>query len=445
MKLRLKPRLPGKKTAIIMGVSVLLIGAGGGALHFFGPKGGIIHAGLVKVGLAAEHAAEASEDDKRAAADAADWKAEISEPEVALHSDIIHKVRTLQLELTAMSRGDPEASTRFKKVMIEMRTLLRGSSFEKLDPAEIDALVVYVLSGGTPDLVLKATAVTPMSTRRKALLQAALAYVSDSPKLAAEKLSVLDPAAFPDPIAARLNMMLAQVHNDAPFEERRGYLVEAANHALGTLVEEAATRRLVALASTKQQRLDFVYWASRYERRFPKSLYYSDFATDLVKGIAGMEKNKTPVADVDLELLAAALPLDRKVAVMGDLQATALRAGYKRLCSFAFGKIVKLAAEGSEDMNRARLYQAACNVGDGEAALQVLTNFKAASFSMEDVEVLRAATSLADGIAQQISNPVEPVYGPQQPYEDFDTVKKLNASVAQQLETTSKALEGLSP
>jgi len=293
--------------------------------------------------------------------------------------------------------------------------------------------------------VTNATSQTELSTRRKELLEAAVAYVSDKPNIAIEKLNVLDPEAFPGPIAARLNMMNAQLRDDAPYEQRRQYLVQTATLASGTLVEEAATRRLVNLAATKLQRLDFVYWSNRYERRFPRSLYFTDFTTDLVKGIAALEKNKTPVADLDLELLEQGLPDTRKVPVMGDLQAVALRAGHKRLCNFAFGKIVRLAAEGSEDMSRARLYESACNVDEGNSTLDELADFKASNFSMEDVEVLRAATSLADGIARQISTPTPTVYGPQQPYDDYEAVKKLNASVAQQLGSTTDALKGISP
>lgn len=447
MKLRLKLPRPGKKGAIIAGLAVLLLGGTFGVLHFFGPKGGIVHASLQMVGLAKPlpETEELSHDEKRAQADAADFAAEHSDPEVLAKSDIIRRVRELQNDMTMLAIGDPAGSGKFKTSMIAMRDMLRRYEPQKLDPAEVDALVIYMLSGGTPELVTKAVSQTDLSSRRKAMLEAAVAYVSDNPKHAIDVLKDLDPQAFPNPIAARLNMMNAQLHDDAPYEQRRAYLVATSSLAMGTLVEEAATRRLVNLAVAKLQRLDFVYWANRYERRFPKSLYFNDFATDFVKGIAALEKNKTPVADLDLELLEQALPEARKVAIMGDLQAIALRAGYKRLCSFAYGKISRLAAEGSEELSRARLYDSACSVDEGKATLEELADFNTTHFSMEDVEVLRAATSLADGIARQVTTPTPVVYGPQQPYEDFEAVKKLNASVAQQLGATTDALKGISP
>jgi len=450
VKLRLKlPKLPrpGKKGLIIAGLAVLLLGGIAGGLFMFGPREGSIHFAMRMVGLARPIPAEdlMTVDEKRAHKDEADFALEASNPEAVAKSDIVHRVRQLQQEMTMLASGDPDGSGQFKKSMIEFRDMLRRYEPQKLDPAEVDALVIYLLSGGTPELVTNATSQTDLSTRRKELLEAAVAYVSDKPKIAIEKLNVLDPEAFPGPIAARLNMMNAQLRDDAPYQQRRQYLVQTATLASGTLVEEAATRRLVNLAATKLQRLDFVYWSNRYERRFPRSLYFTDFTTDLVKGIAALEKNKTPVADLDLELLEQGLPDTRKVPVMGDLQAVALRAGHKRLCNFAFGKIVRLAAEDSEDMSRARLYESACNVDEGNSTLDELADFKASSFSMEDVEVLRAATSLADGIARQISTPTPTVYGPQQPYDDYEAVKKLNASVAQQLGSTTDALKGISP
>ena len=443
MKLRLKLPLPGKKGAIIIGLTALLLGGTAGALHFFGPKAGIIHASLQMVGLAS--AENLTADEKRNQADAADFAAEQSDWSVVAKSNIIHQVRELQQDMTTLATGEPGGSGKFKKAMIEMRDMLLHSEPQKLDPAEVDALVIYLLSGGTPELVTKAVSATDLSSRRKVLLATAVAYVSDNAKVAQEKLKMLDPAAFPGPIAARLSMMNAQLNDTAPYQQRRAYLVGATTYAMGTLVEEAATRRLVNLAAAKLQQTDFVYWANRYERRFSKSLYFSDFVTDFVKGITGLEKNKTPVADVDLELLEQGLPDNRKVAIMGELQAAALRAGHKRLCSFAFNKISRLAAEGTEEISRAQLYETACSVDEGAATLDELADFKTSNFSMEDVEVLRAATSLADGIARQITTPMPTVYGPQQPYEDFETVKKLNASVAQQLGATSDALKGISP
>ncbi len=434
------PKL-GKKTIIAL-VALLVIGGGVGSFLRFGPKVPIIQTTLAKIGFERDDANDPNSLAALAILDKADTDLESSDANVIANSALVKQVRQIQVELAAMAHGDDAANMRLKDAMIQVRQTLSDPP-DTMDGSEVDAVTIYVLSGGMPELGDLVLQKIRTSTRRRQMLEAAIAFVKGDEKVAKAKLLKLDPAGFPPPVAARLLMMQSQLQADQSYEKRRDMLAEAANMMLGTLVEEASTRRLAEFSAAQLVNRDFVYWAQRYERRFPRSLYFNDFVLDLANGIMNFEKNKSGISELDLNLLIDSLPSEGQATFLQALQTAALRDGQKRLCHYAFTKISKRALEIGADYSRARLYDMACAVGEGGIAPEELALLDGKMADPADQQLLKSAALLATGIAFADAPSLPTAYGPQRPFEDFDAIQQLGASVAQQLKSTDKALEGV--
>jgi hypothetical protein len=240
-------------------------------------------------------------------------------------------------------------------------------------------------------------------------------------------------------------MVKAQVLTTLPYEQRRDMLVKAADLAVGTLVEEAATRRLIELSSANEQLDDFNYWSQRYARRFAQSLYFGDFVSGFVKAVTRFEARKLPVSRPGLDNVVMSLPMNLRLAVIDTLQLAALRAGYTGLCHHMSELALRDDTMAAEEKQRTELYELACSAGEGKALPEELAKINVATLSSGDRALFGALAALSEGILTSASGSADPGYGPEQPSARLDAIHALSASVAQQLDATDKVLGGIVP
>jgi chemotaxis protein MotC len=377
--------------------------------------------------------------------DAADWKADEALPDLAGDSELVRLVHTMQNSLEQMGKGDLGASNRLKETMNAIRELLSRPFDGHWAGEEQDAIVVYLLSGGSPSAVENALKDTTLSSRRRAVLDASLAFVRGETKELVTKLEGLDAGAFPPAIQSRLLMIKAEIQVKLPYETRRDMLARSADIAAGTLVEEAAMRRLIGLSSANKADQDFLYWAHRYARRFAQSRYFGDFVSDFVNAVIYFEVHKASLPQPSLDDIVQSLPPDQRLAVITTLQLAAVRGGYRGLCLHM--SVLALQDEGLDGAakQRSKLYELACDVGAGAVSQADIEKLDLKALTNADLEVLSALKMLSAGILAPTIGPAENVEDPDRSSATAATIKAVNASVAQQLDASDKVLKGVTP
>lgn len=351
-------------------------------------------------------------------------------------------IRKMENAQSGLASGDTHASSALKESMIAISDFLKEAKLEELRPLEIESVVEYTLSGGGPDFAKKILSVHKLSKSQTSLLRGAIAFVEGDRKQAKEMLTPLDAAQFKPFIAARIWMMKAELDDAQPYNLRRIMLARAADYSLGTLIEEAAIRRLVALAVHALSAEDFFYWSGRYMRRFPKSLYMADFLANFTDGVSIFELAHNPLQLEQVDQIFRQLSKEGMVQFAKNVQATALRLGEARLCEYGYQKNKELAHNIFQPNDPSELYALACQIisPKGET-LSRLAKFDIEKLSITDRRLYSAARALAKGIEYESSAPPQEPYGPLLPYPQFDSVKALAASVRQQFESTDQVIK----
>jgi chemotaxis protein MotC len=160
----------------------------------------------------------------------------------------------------------------------------------------------------------------------------------------------------------------------------------------GTLIEEAALRRQIALLASRANFEKFEATSAIYMRRFPQSVYAGAFKAQLVEQIVSHD-----TAMHKLESMLAGLNrLDRRELYLAIAKAGTAR-GKVELVRFAAPRAATLADSNSLEGSRCKLYEAAVLVvtdefDRGAAQLQALSR---AALPGDDGDLLDAARAVA--------------------------------------------------
>ncbi|HVP97931.1 MAG TPA: hypothetical protein VMS87_01515 [Roseiarcus sp.] len=173
---------------------------------------------------------------------------------------------------------------------------------------EADALVIYILSGGAPTELAALLQGEAILESRRALARGAAAYIGGRSAEAAELLGRIDPASLSPRIAGQVAFARSVIATKRDPKAALAFLDWARLIAPGTLVEEAALRREIALLAEARDALRTAMLIRQYAARFARSLYAADFLRDLARLAAEFSLTDEPAAS---ERLAQALaPLD---------------------------------------------------------------------------------------------------------------------------------------
>lgn len=366
----------------------------------------------------------------------------------------LQMVRTLHLMQDQIATGSTEAHIGQRGLLgvLDMR-------FMELAPEvwqrgkNVHAAVSFVLSGGNPGLLRKLLELgsSVVTENDRPLVEGALAYVEGREEAAYNALVSLDPRSFPPTMSAQLALVQSAlvVRKDPAKSDELLDFVRL--QAPGTLLEEAALRRQVFVASQTNRIEKFQYLATDYLRRFRHSVYAGNFRQRLASASTridfGQEKSRF---DGFVEMMNELEPEARR-----DLYLLAARASVDQ----GFTKSARLLAEKAQELvegdnvsaSRAKLYRAASLITSPEnikSAVEDLRQIDRSLLAASDMTLLDSAIAMAGHIQTMPGSPVALSEKAKPLLTKAATEKTVDASDQaqglEQLQALSKARDALS-
>ena len=356
-------------------------------------------------------------------------------------SGIVGAVRKMNSLQTRMAEGDRGAPQQLKDLMRRIPDLIDQVNTEKLPPSDVQAVALFVLSGGDPSVVSRLLKADSLTKKQKALLNGIVSYASADSVKAAEILLPLDPNTFETTLSAQLAVAQAQAATEAPVIENIARLAFAANTVPGTLIEEAAIRRLIPLLAGEGKSKKFFYWAKRYLRRFPKSLYQQDFDFSTTDGIIKLLASNHFSDEAGLADMLGVAGEARAAALTRSILLHVVLEGSAAKCQTIEKALAVPYDLGSEKLKAPATLIQICKAIDGRS--DALAELKSIDPSNLDVDVklhLTKALTLAGAIQKDIPPPNDGNIGPNQPLSIDEAFSPLFASVAQQMDASLSAI-----
>lgn len=306
-------------------------------------------------------------------------------------------VRSLQLLQDRIATGDHAALPLQNKLLELIDERLRGADdaiFE--EKRNVRAALVYGMSGGNPATLAVVFRRKAISDEDRKLGSAVLAYLRGNPAGAQSALANVDPKTLPSEVGAFLALVKGSVNSAGDAELALKQFDEARLLGPGTLVEEAALRRSLAIEASLGRADRFYLAANQYVRRFLRSPYASQFADSLVSGVLTLHDKLNLDA---LEEITGMMDADQRQVVYLRLARRAAIEGLTDLSIFASSR-----AEGELEKNRqdprSQLYSSLSTLTseniDGVAAQ--LKGIDRQQLSESDIRLLDAAEAVISGV-----------------------------------------------
>lgn len=334
-------------------------------------------------------------------------------------------IRSLQYVQDTVVMGDHSA--------MEMQRFMLSTIDERLrtadpaifaDPRNVDAALVYAMSGGNPQ-TLELLAKNDVSGHfDQRITEAVRNYVSGRGAASTRTVAEIFPEYKNLEIAPYLALVSANSVLRKDPRQALAYFDWARLIAPGTIVEEAALRRSIYVAEQNGMVDKGVAYASRYARRFLHSPYASQFADLFVRlAVENFEKIGEETIQEILSFMDA--PRQREVYLrMARLSAIS---GKSRLAVVAAERAQALTGDGDEGPRTlADLYSGLASISSSDVtqAIEQLSAIPDEDLSAKD----RALKEAARRIAEEVLRPPELAVGVQAP-EPVDLTVGQNAQV----------------
>ncbi len=205
-------------------------------------------------------------------------------------------VRSLQLVQDRLANGDNAALPMQRKLLelIDAR-MAAGSPSDFDDRRNLDALLIYGMSGGNPTTLEIVLSKLDLDDRDKKLGDGIVDYLKGRATDARQTLTSVDPHDFQPELGAFLALVEGSISAKTTPQKALALFDLARLLCPGTLIEEAALRRSVALAASQKNAARFLTSSEQYARRFIVSPYASQFAVAFVDGVVALH------AEIDLK------------------------------------------------------------------------------------------------------------------------------------------------
>ena len=178
--------------------------------------------------------------------------------------------------------------------------------------------------------------------------------------------------------------------------------------APGTIVEEAALRRQIALLAAGGNADRYEALATQYLRRFPNSVYAGGFRQQFAVAIAGpYAMRRSPGRLGRLESMLGGVAQSDRREVYLTIAKEAVAKGRMEMAKFAAANAQPLAEAGSADRERARLYEGAALIVTEEfdRGVEVLGAVERSKLAETDTALLDAALSVAGQVRRMPDTP----------------------------------------
>ncbi|MDO6962573.1 chemotaxis protein MotC [Rhizobium alvei] len=310
-------------------------------------------------------------------------------------------VRSLQNIQDQVIAGDLKALDMQRFLLAEIDRRLREvdmSVFE--DTRNVDAALIYAMSGGNPD-VLDVLANKDIQGNFDNRVTAVLRrYLAGKGATAAKQLKEVVPEYRNEAIGPYIALIGANALMEKETDVALKYFDWARVAAPGTIVEEAALRRSLAITAKKGEIKKSLDYATRYARRFMTSPYASQFA-DIFVSIATDSKSK--LTHDDIRAILSMIERRRQREIYLRLARRSAIDGNKPLADFAAEEARGLSLpEDKEQLALAELYSGLVNLSGGNInnVLDRLSKIPDADLSAKDRFLREAAKVVADEVLQ---------------------------------------------
>lgn len=305
-------------------------------------------------------------------------------------------VRALQAVQDGIANGDTAAHGSHIALIRQI-----GEKFLAADPAvwsnpqNSQAVVIYLLSGGAPQIVRKLPRDRMNVDER--LFNGALAYVEGRQEEAREQLKDVKPRTLSSGLGGQVALVQGALYARTEASLAVERLDDARLLLPGTLVEEAALRREILLVGQAEDFDKFEFLTLAYIRHYRNSIYAGDFwqrfSTGLTQSSLALDERRFARIAALLEQIDRAsrlklyLVIARAAMVRGRLAMTRL-AGERALA---------LSADASADRERAHFFRGAARAlsDEYEGGLAELKAVDRSKLPDRDVPLFNATVQLA--------------------------------------------------
>jgi len=310
-------------------------------------------------------------------------------------SDLADQLQRIQARVAAGDKG--AYADELKQLKAMGAEIAAAKTGVWSDRREVDSLVLYVLSGGALTDVVSLLKGDAVVASERQLLRGSVAYITNNEADALEALGALDVNAVDLRVAGPIAFALSVLKTKRDPKAATSLLDWARLVAPGSLVEEAALRREIALVAESGDAPGVAMLTRQYATRFGASPYAADFFRELAHAIA-----RFGLADEtgNFQLLAEATsslpPEERRDFLLTLAKAAVVKARFAAAAA-AGAEALRGAAAGSQDEARARLYLDAGQLlsDKHDAARADLQNLAAARLDRSDAALLAAIRTIA--------------------------------------------------
>lgn len=304
-------------------------------------------------------------------------------------------VRSLQVVQDRIAGGDYAIMPMQRKLLEMIDARFRTSSKDDFaDARNLRALLVYAMSGGNPATIRTVLSRLDIDGPDSDIGKGVQLYMNGQTSQARSALGTIDPLTLPADLGAFVALVKGSVIADDPLAAMKLY-DQARLLGPGTLVEEGALRRTVALAATSDDASRFTLAATQYAERYLSSPYASQFADAFVTGVVALHKT---LDTATLTAITALMDAEQERVIYLRIARRAGIDGLTELSAFASAK-----AEDSErtpkevDDPRALLYSSLASISSGTsdeigAKLARIDRFR---LSQSDRELFDAVANVA--------------------------------------------------
>lgn len=317
-------------------------------------------------------------------------------------------LRSLQFVQDSVAMGDHSATEmqRFLLQTIDERLKSAPSAVFK-DPRNVDAALVYAMSGGNPatlELLVARDVDGNFDSRVADILRK---YLSGKGTLVAQSISAMVPEYRGTRIGAYLALIGGNVTIPRDPVAALGFYDIARLEAPGTIVEEAALRRSLAIAVEDGDAGRGVDYAQRYARRFLHSPYASQFADLLVSLVV---KRADSISEETIQETFALMDAERQKEAYLRLSRLSAISGRDSLARMAALKAKALTPTmPDQPQGQANLYESLSNIGtpDVVSAIETIGKIPEDQLSERDRALRDAARTIAEQVVRRPSLPSE--------------------------------------
>ncbi|SFB10058.1 chemotaxis protein MotC [Rhizobium sp. NFR07] len=347
-------------------------------------------------------------------------------------------LRSLQFVQDTVVQGDHSAGEmqRFMLATLDKRLRTANASvFE--DPRNVDAAMIYAMSGGNPATLEYLASRDVAGHFDSRVADGLRKYLSGKGNLAAKNLAEMAEEYRDQKIGPYLALVSGNV---AVSRDPKAALVHydwARLTAPGTIIEEAALRRSVAIAVEANMVPEGLLYSRQYARRFVHSPYasqFADFFVDLVVGHFGQ------ITEADIDGTVEFMDVDRRREVFLRIARAAAIRGNAALARLASAKAEALAGNPSDTPgSMARLYGGVADISTSAvgSAMDAISAIPEENLSERDRALLQAAKAVA---SQVIAKPEADSLAQESPVNLDDTTQAGSSSAS-----TGNEIAGTSP